>query len=289
MSDVTGKTQIVGLFGYPVRHTASPAFQNAGFAAARLDWVYLPFEVHPDNLAAAIGGIVALGFRGINLTIPHKQAVIEYLDELSTEAEIIGAVNTVVIRDGRLKGYNTDGKGFVRSLREEGGIDLAGKSVFLMGAGGAGRAVAVQAALDGASVMLVCDLDERRAQSVVSAIEDGIRGGLAKFVPFEERAIRDGMEECEIFIDATPLGMKPDDPISISADWLAPSTFVYDLVYDPPETPLLRAAKERGCRTHNGVGMLLYQGCIAFEIWTGRAAPVQEMRGALERAVFHKR
>jgi shikimate dehydrogenase len=285
---ITGKTEVVGLFGYPVRHTASPAFQNAGFEAAGLDWVYVAFEVHPNDLGRAIDGIVALGFRGINLTIPHKQAAIEYLDELSPEAEIIGAVNTVDIRDGRLKGYNTDGQGFVRSIKEESDFDLADKRIFLMGSGGAGRGVAVQAALDGASEICVCDCEESRSQSAVSLIDSRIRPGVARFVPFNSLSIREGVQRCELFVDATPLGMKLDDPTSIDADWLNSSCLVYDLVYDPPETPLLRAARQRGCRTQNGLGMLLYQGCIAFETWTGVSAPVAEMRRALEEAVLHK-
>jgi len=285
---ISGKTVVVGLFGYPVRHTASPAFQNAGFQAAGLDWVYLPFEVHPDNLGQAISGIVALGFRGINLTIPHKRAVMEYLDELSPEAEIIGAVNTVDIKEGRLKGHNTDGGGFVRSIREESGVELADKTLFLMGAGGAGRAVAVQAALDGAAELFVCDLDETRSQMLTSAIDARIRPGLARHIPFEHPPIQDALQRSEVFVDATPLGMKADDPISVNVDWLRPGTVVYDLVYNPPETPLLRAAKQRGCRTQSGLGMLLYQGCIAFEIWTGISSPVEEMRTALREAVLGK-
>lgn len=287
--EITGKTQVVGLFGYPVRHTASPAFQNAGFLAAGLDWVYVPFEVHPDSLSCAIEGVVALGFRGINLTIPHKQAVVPHIDELSPEARIIEAVNTIDIRAGRLKGYNTDGTGFVRSIRDESGVDLSGLSVFVMGAGGAGRAVAVQCALDGAREVWVCDCDESRSQSVHSLINSQIASQPARFVPFNRQAMRDGVEQCDLFVDATPLGLKPGEPMSIDPEWLSPSTFVYDLVYDPPETPLLRRAKERGCRTQNGIGMLLYQGCIAFEIWTGLPAPVEEMRKALEQAVFRKR
>jgi shikimate dehydrogenase len=286
--DVTGKTEVVGLFGYPVRHTASPAFQNAGFRAAGLDWIYLPFEVHPDDLGEAIAGIVALGFRGINLTIPHKQAVMDYLDEICPEAALVGAVNTVEVKEGRLIGYNTDGKGFVRSIKEEGGVDLSGKILFVMGAGGSGRAVAVQAALDGAGSVSICDSDESRAKSLVSTIDAGIRRRVAEFVPCREPSIREALQNCEIFVDATPLGMKPGDPMSIQPDWLSPSTFVYDLVYDPSETPLLRAARERGCRTQNGLEMLLYQGCIAFEIWTGLSAPVEAMRAALQKAVLGK-
>lgn len=283
---ISGRTQVVGLFGYPVRHTASPVFQNAGFTAAGLDWVYIPFEVHPDNLSCAMEGVVALGFRGVNLTIPHKQAVVPYLDELSPEAEIIGAVNTIDIREGRLKGYNTDGAGFVRSLRDESSVELAGRSVFVMGAGGAGRAVAVQCALDGASEVRICDCDETRSQSVHSLINLQLASQPARFVRCNQQEMRDGVRQCDLFVDATPLGLKLGDSISIDPEWLRPSTFVYDLVYDPPETPLLREARGRGCRTQNGMGMLLYQGCIAFEIWTGRTAPVEEMRKALKQAVF---
>ena len=286
---ISGRTQVVGLLGYPVRHTASPAFQNAGFAAAGLDWVYVAFEVHPDDLAPAIDGIVALGFRGINLTIPHKQAVVQHLDELSPEAEIIRAVNTIDIRDGRLKGYNTDGAGFVRSLRDESGVNLVGLSVFVMGAGGAGRAVAVQCALDGAREVGICDCDENRSQSVHSLINSRLPTHPARFVPSNRQEMRDAVRQCDLFVDATPLGLKPTDPTSIDPQWLEPSTLVYDLVYDPPETPLLREAKQRGCRTQNGLGMLLCQGCIAFEIWTGRAAPVEVMRAALEQAVSRNR
>jgi len=286
--DITGKTEVVGLFGYPVRHTASPAFQNAGFRAAGLDWIYLPFEVHPDDLGEAIAGIVALGFRGINLTIPHKQAVMDYMNEIRPEAAIIGAVNTVDIKGGRLKGYNTDGRGFAKSLKEESGVDLAGKNLFVMGAGGGGRAVAVQAALDGAASVSICDSDETRSKSLASAIDVGVRPGAARLVSHHQPSIREALRNCEIFADATPLGMRSGDPTSIEPDWLSPSTLVYDLVYDPPETPLLRAAKERGCRTQNGLGMLLYQGCIAFEIWTGVSAPVEPMRAALQKAVFRK-
>lgn len=284
--DISGKTEVVGLFGYPVRHTASPAFQNAGFRAAGLDWVYLPFQVHPDSLGEALAGIVALGFRGINLTIPHKQAVLEYLDELSPEAEIIGAVNTIAVRGGRLKGYNTDGSGFARSIKEQSGITLAGKSLFLMGAGGAGRAVAAQAALDGATRILVCDCDETRSQLLVTSIQARLPLTSPTFIPCSPSSIRDGLAECDLFADATPLGMKADHPMSINVDWLRPGTFVYDLVYDPPETPLLQAARQRGCKTQGGLGMLLHQGCTAFEIWTGLPAPVEEMRAALHQAVF---
>ena len=241
-----------------------------------------------DNLGTAVRGVVALGFRGINLTIPHKQAIIDYLDELSPEAEIIGAVNTIDVRKGQLKGYNTDGKGFARSIREESGVELSGKSMFLMGAGGAGRAVAVQAGLDQAQEVFVCDCDENRSQRLVSCIQSGIRPGLGTFVPFSPPRIRDALQKSEIFVDATPLGMKADDPLSIDVDWLCPGTFVYDLVYTPPETPLLRAARQRGCKTQGGLGMLLYQGCIAFEIWTGVDAPVEEMSAALRRAVLGK-
>lgn len=286
--EISGKTEVVGLFGFPVRHTASPAFQNAGFQAAGLDWVYLPFEVHPDHLGTAVRGIVSLGFRGINLTIPHKQAVMNHLDELSPEAAIIGAVNTIDVRKGRLKGYNTDGKGFARSIREDSGVELSGKSVFLVGAGGAGRAVAVQGALDGAQEVFVCDCDETRSQRLVSCIQSSIRSRLATFVPFSPSHIRDALQKSEVFVDATPLGMKADDPLSIDVDWLRPGTFVYDLVYTPPETPLLRAARQRGCKTQGGLGMLLYQGCIAFEIWTGVDAPVEEMSAALRRAVLEE-
>ncbi len=286
---ISGNTRLVGLFGYPVRHTASPAFHNAAFESLGMDWVYLPFEVIPDQLFSAIEGIKALGFVGVNCTIPHKQAVMDFLDEISQEAEAIGAVNTIHIVNEKLKGYNTDGIGFMQSLCEIDPSGIKGKKLFIMGAGGAGRAVAIQSATEGAAKISLCDKDEERAETLTEHIRSRVNFKSVEFIPSERSKISREVKDAEVFVDATPLGMKEDDPISIDVEWLEPATLVVDLVYNPPKTPLLKAAEGRGCRTLNGLGMLLHQGAKSFEIWTGMDAPVDVMRSALEKAVYGRK
>jgi shikimate dehydrogenase len=251
-----------------------------------MDWVYLPFEVRPDELFSAITGIKALGFVGINCTIPHKEAVMEFLDEISPEAQAIGAVNTIHIVDGKLKGYNTDGGGFMRSVREIDSSGVSDKKVFIMGAGGAGRAVGVQSAIDGAATISLCDKDEERAELLTEHIRSRVNFKSAEFIPSERSKIAASLRDADIFVDATPLGMKEDDPLSIEVKWLQPETLVVDLVYNPPKTLLLKGAEERGCRTLNGIGMLLHQGAKSFEIWAGVNAPLDVMHSALEKAVY---
>jgi len=289
MRILSGNTKITGLFGYPVRHTVSPAFQNAGFEALDLNYVYLPFEVKPEDLESAIEGIKALGLVGVNCTIPHKEAVIQYLDELSEEAEAIGAVNTIHNVNGRLKGYNTDGTGFIQSLNEIDPSGVKGKKVFIMGTGGGGRALAVQFAIEGAAEVALCDKDEPRAEMLTDHIHSKLNFRSARFVPFYRPEIAGSLKKADVFVDATPLGLQEDDPVSINDEWLSPSTLVADLIYKPPETPLLKAAKKRGCRTMNGIGMLLYQGTRAFKIWTDFDAPVDVMRLALREAVYGRK
>jgi shikimate dehydrogenase len=283
---IRGDTQLTGLFGFPIAHTASPAMHNAGFDALGIPWVYVPLEVRPERLGDAVRGVVALGFRGFNVTVPHKQAVLEFLDEVSDEADLIGAVNTVrITSDGACHGFNTDGRGFVRSLRTEAQLDPAGKAFFVMGAGGAGRAVATQLALEGAARVGVCDIDAARADALAKTIAQKIAADRVEMVPHENSAIRDAAARADVFVNATPLGMHAGDATSIPAEALQPEVLVVDLVYNPPETPLLAQAKARGCATLNGLGMLLFQGVGAFELWTEREAPVDVMRRALQAAV----
>lgn len=289
MARISGDTQLTGLFGFPVGHTASPPMHNAGFDALGLPWVYLPLEVHPDRLGDAVRGTVALGFRGFNVTIPHKQAVIEFLDDVSDEARVIGAVNTVRIdQRGARHGHNTDGSGFIRSLRTDAGYDPADAVCFVMGAGGAGRAAATQLALDGAKRVLVCDTDEARAHALADSIASNVSAQRVAMVPHDDAAIAEALAGVELFVDATPLGMHEGDPVSIDVERLRTEALVVDLVYNRPETALLAQAKARGCRILNGLGMLLFQGVEAFELWTGRDAPVDAMRRALHEAVYGK-
>ncbi len=255
---------------------------NAAFARLGMDACYVPFAVHPDRLEAAVRGIRALNLRGMNVTVPHKQAVMSWLDELSEEARLIGAVNTIEVLGDRLKGHNTDGRGFLRSLKEDAGFNPKGKRVVFIGSGGAGRAVGFSLALAGARSIVFMDLDQKKA----SALAEDIRQKTGADVQaIGEELLSDAVAGADCLINATPLGLKKADPLPLRKVLIQKKHLVCDLVYNPPETPLLKAAKDRQARRLSGIGMLLYQGVIAFEIWTGKKAPVQVMKNALARQI----
>ncbi len=279
--EIGGRTRVVGLFAHPIKHTGSPAMHNAAFDAVGLDWVYLPFEVRPERLEDAVKGLRALNIAGVNVTIPHKQKVMVYLDEISKEAKLIGAVNTIVVKSDKLIGKNTDGKGFTSSLKEDGGFDLKGKSIFILGAGGGGRAVGIQSALEGAKRILILDGVGEKAQDLAQAIKSNISDCEAEVV----NSIKEGVKGVDLLVNATPVGMNLKDPLLINSEWLSQETFIFDLIYNPSETRLLKVAKERGCPTLNGMGMLVRQGAASFKLWTGREAPVKVMREALGKAL----
>ncbi len=278
---IEGTTKIIGVFGYPIKHTASPAMHNAAFEALGLDYVYLPFEVRPQRLEEAAKALISLNIVGVNVTIPHKETVCPHLDEISREAELIGAVNTIAVRSERLIGYNTDGQGFIASLKEDGGETVQGKTLLVLGAGGAARAVAIQAALEGAGRISITDMLEERAEKVASHIEKNIPSCKVGVVPRDK--VQSTLKDADFLINATPVGMKPEDPLIIDPDWLFPHLLVFDLVYNQGETRLMKAAREKGCRVVGGLGMLAHQGAISFQLWTGRKAPLEVMRGALEK------
>ncbi len=273
-----------GLFGWPVGHSISPQIHNAAFAAAGLDWNYRSYPVRPEELAAAFREFAARGGRGLNITVPHKIAVMELLDRLDERARLIGAVNTVLFRDGTAVGFNTDGPGFIRSVEEELGFSFTGKSMVQIGAGGAGRAVAVSAALEGARVE-ISDLERERAEGLAGWINREIRPGAAGCFEPEDPEAAEVLGDCGLAVDCTPLGLEPSDPLSFDPGLLPSSAAVVDLVYNPPETPLLKAARIRGLKTLNGLGMLIYQAGLSWEIWTGREAPRSVMREAARRAL----
>jgi shikimate dehydrogenase len=272
--DITGKTRITGLFGYPVEHTLSPAMHNAAFERLRLDYCYLPFLVHPDSLAKAVEAIRALTMAGVNVTVPHKEAVIPFLDEVNEEASFIGAINTVVNRDGRLTGYNTDGRGFMHSL-EENGIGIAGKSVLVVGAGGASRAIGYYLS-EKAERLFIHDIDEKKLDKLASDLSQ-IRGNVSSLARIDDT------RGFDIIINATPLGLKEGDPSPVDIGALLPTQTVCDLIYK--KTSLLDLAARKGCRTMDGLGMLLWQGVLAFELWTSVSPPVDVMRNALLRGM----
>ena len=278
------QAQVVGVFGQPVAENPTGVMQEAGFAAAGLNWRYLNFEVPPAQLGAAMDAMDALGFRGINLTIPHKVAVIEHLDDLSREARAIGAVNTVRLVDGRKIGENTDGKGFLRGLRTDAGIDPAGKRVVVLGAGGAARAIATELALAGASDLLVVNRSPDRGRTMVEDLR-AATGAKAGFQPWTGTFRIP--QWCELLVNATSIGLYPDVDAMPDIDLAEASggMLVADAVFNPPETKLLAAARSRGLATLDGLSMLVYQGVIAFEMWTGQRADEKAMKTALRGAL----
>lgn len=283
---INGNTMIFGIIGFPVKHTLSPHFHNAAFASLGMRAVYVPFEVAPRGLEAAVRGLKALGVSGVNVTIPHKQAVVHLLDELSPEAKGIGAANTVVFsKNGKAKGYNTDGEGFIRSLKTELKIDPRGRSVLLFGCGGAARAIAFVLARGRARSIAFVDQAERRAKDLAAKTKRTFPRCAVKHIPFLKSRIDEEVLDSDLLVNASPVGMRVGDPCIVNPKALHKDLAVYDIVYSPLTTPLLKEARRRGLKAANGLGMLLYQGVLSFELFTGKKAPVEVMRGALKRAI----
>ncbi len=253
---------------------------NAAFKSLGINATYLAFEVRPKDLKAAIACAKSTGVCGLNVTVPYKEKVLKYLDETDKEVSLIKAVNTIVAKKGRLKGYNTDGRGFVSSLKEAFGISPKGKSFFIMGAGGASRAISFSLAVRGARRIVLVDEISGKAMSLARSLVKNTSCE-AVAVKKDKGAMKELILNSDVFINATPCGMKPRDPQVIDPSFLYKGIFVCDIIYNPRATRLLRDAKRRGARTLNGIGMLLNQGAISFELWTGRKAPVKVMKKAL--------
>lgn len=270
--------QIVCCLGQPVAGNPTQFMIERAFAAAGLDWRYLTLEVPPENLGDAIKGLRAMGFRGGNLTIPHKTAAIPYLDELSAAAELMGAVNCVNRVGDKLVGENTDGKGFVQSLRQV--TDPAGKQVVILGAGGAARAIAVELGLAGAAEIVIVNRTAERGQSLVELLNQRVHVAARLVHLSSDYALE---ESAEIVINATPIGLgDPEARVPLQVESLRPSVVVADVIFNPPQTRLIRDAATRGCATLDGLGMLVNQGVIGFKIWTGVDPDPAVMREALE-------
>jgi shikimate dehydrogenase len=284
MPSLHGRTKLYGIFGYPIGHSLSPLMHNTAFAHHGLDAVYLPFAVPPAHLEMAVKSIVALQMGGVNVTIPHKQAVMAWMDDLSPEARLIGAVNTIHLRDGRLHGYNTDGIGFLRAL-EEAGSDVAGRTVMLLGAGGAARAIAVQLCLSGIRHLYLANRTLARAENLAAFLKQNIAHADISVVTFGGPSLVAHLPDTDIVVNATSMGMSPHDPMPLPSNELGPRHLVCDIVYRPLHTPLLRAAQRQGARSVDGLGMLLHQGAKAFEIWTDNAFPIALIRARLLEAL----
>ena len=273
------KQELVSVFGQPVAENPTQAMIEAAFRHHGLDWRYLTIEVAPADLQAAVAGLRAMGFRGGNLTIPHKVAVIQYLDGLSESAELMGAVNCIVRQGDRLIGENTDGKGFVQSLREV--QDPRGLRVVILGAGGAARAIAVELALAGAADLTIVNRDATRGQTLVNLL-NGKGLAAARFISWSGDFVVPAATD--VVINATSIGLFPDVNARVPLDVqsLQPNMVVADVIPNPPQTRLVRDARDRGCVVLDGLGMLVNQGVIGFRLWTGIDPDPAVMRGALE-------
>ena len=282
---ITGKTEICGVIGDPIEHTMSPVMHNAAFKKLGIDYVYLPFRVVKEELNEAIRGMRALNIRGFNVTIPHKVAIIPLLDKLDFLAERIGAVNTVVNDDGILSGYNTDGTGFLQSMLEH-GIEPKEKNIVILGAGGASRALSFTLAERGGNLVILNRLlefewAEELAQKLAHTFKREV-----KALELDERNLSKALEGADILIHATNVGMSPDfDETLVPRKLLRPDLVVFDIVYNPIRTRLLREAEEAGAMTVGGLNMLAWQGVMAFEKWTGQKPPFELMREEAARVL----
>ncbi len=277
---ISGKTKIVGIFGYPIEHTLSPLMHNAAFKKLNLDYVYLPFSVEPAELKKAVESLRSLNIIGVNITIPYKEKVMKYLDEIDKDACLIGAVNTIHNINGLLKGYNTDGEGFISSLVNEARLNLDGKKVLLIGAGGVGKAIAIKLAEKGVERIVITDKIIEKARKLVKHVVHTISDCCVYSLDFNETKVAREISEADILINATPVGMHKNDPYVVNPKLVRKNLFVYDVIYNR-NTELLNSAKKIGAKNLGGLGMLLYQGAISFEIWTGKKAPIDTMRKAI--------
>lgn len=284
---ITGQTQLAGLIAHPARHSISPKMHNLAFTHNQIDACYLAFDVLPENLQNSIEGIRSLNLIGVNLSMPHKQAVIPLLDELSQEAQLIGAVNTIVNQAGRLIGYNTDGVGFIQSLKEE-EIDIVDKKMVLLGTGGAATAIMCQAALDGiASIALVSRHGENyeKAQQKIAVLHEQTNCQIQLIASDDEEKISEACQQADLLVNATNVGMGETSQALpfIKVHDLRADLIVIDIIYYPKETYLLKSAREIGAKTINGLGMLVHQGAKSFELWTGKKMPTDLIKKILEK------
>jgi shikimate dehydrogenase len=257
---ITGKTKIVGIFGDPIEHTLSPLIHNTAFQELGLDYCYVPFHVKKEKLKEAVSAIRALNIKGVNITVPHKESVMQYLDEISEEAKYIGAVNTVLNDEGILKGFNTDAKGFIMSLKEQ-KVPVKDKNILVLGAGGAAKAVIYGILKEKGRIYIF-----NRTVSKAYKIKDSFSNiGQIEIVEKIDSSL---MHKINIIVNATSLGLKKNDPMPMNPNLLKNKHIYYDVIY--PETPLMEEAEKIGCKVIGGIGMLLYQAFLAFEIWTNQ-------------------
>jgi shikimate dehydrogenase len=275
MPQISAGTQICGLIGDPVEHSMSPAMHNAAFKKTGLDYIYLPFRVTPENLPGAISGLRSLNLRGMNVTIPHKVSVIPLLDELEPMAEKIGAINTIVNDNGYLKGYNTDAEGFLKSLSEK-DIAPSGKKIVILGAGGVSRAISFTLAEQGAEIAILS-----RSRKIEWAEKLAINKSKVLAMELNDTNLKSVLSHADILVNATSVGMSPDtDNTLVPQELFRPGMLVFDVIYNPEKTRLLADAEKAGAVAVGGLDMLIWQGALSFELWTGIKAPADVMKKA---------
>ncbi len=272
---VDAKTKLICILGHPVGHSKSPIMHNAILQDKNINASYMAFDVKPEDLEEAVKGLRKLSFLGANITIPHKEAVINYVDELTDEARNIGAVNTLFMKDGKLYGDNTDGRGFIISLMKDGGFDPKDKTALVLGAGGASKAVCSKLVLEGITKMYLSDLDQNKAEELkthLNKLDPKIEVKLIKKETLDEVA-----KGSQLIVNCTPVGMKDSDPLLVAEESLNDKQFVFDLIYNPEKTKLIETAEKKGAKTLNGLGMLIYQGALSFEKWTLQKPDTKKM------------
>ncbi len=283
---ITGHTELIGLMAYPIRHSSSPAMHNEAFAYLGLDYAYLAFEVDQDTLKDAVQGMRALKMVGANVSMPNKTVIGQYLDKLSPAAELCGAVNTIVNDNGVLTGHITDGVGYMKSL-EDNNIDVVGKKMTIVGSGGAATAIQVQAAIDGVAEISIFNIKDKFWENAEATIEK-INERTDCKVTLSDLADLDKLKaeiaDSYLFTNATGMGMKPLEGQTYIPDpsFFRPDLIVTDVIYSPRETAMLKMAKKAGCKTMNGMGMVLFQGAASFKLWTGKEMPIEHMKQVLD-------
>lgn len=278
----------LGVLGDPVEHSLSPQMQNAALKHEKLDMQYARFHISADELPEAFNRMRDLEFVGFNLTLPHKIAAPDLLDRIDDDAKQIGAVNVVKIQKGKTHGFNTDGRGFARAIREEFSVDLRDLRVMILGAGGASRAIALECAKSRCERLVIANGTVAKGERLTEKLRSFFEGPKVfgpvprlQAIPWDDAAFQFQIANIDLIVNATPVGLNRGDPSPISSRLLAPHLMVYDTIYTEQRTPLVSAALEAGARAANGLSMLLHQGALAFEIWFERAAPVEVMRKAL--------
>jgi shikimate dehydrogenase len=278
MMVISGKTRVCGVIGDPIEHTLSPAIHNAAFNHLKLDFVFLAFKVKAADLENAVWGMRGLGIHGLNVTMPHKSTVIAYLDEVDPAVKFLGSANTILNKNGKLLGFNTDGVGALKALREN-GTELSEKKVLLFGAGGAAKAIAFSLAEEVGELVVL-----NRAAEKAAVLADALNRMFGKKIvggALSPSAVQKNLQDADILVNATSVGMHPNVNQSLVApQWLKSNLTVMDIVYNPVETKLAKDAKVAGAKVISGVEMLIYQGAASFEIWTERTAPIEVMRRA---------